>query len=275
MLFQTEEEALKWYDSQERVLTPDFLKTIPWHEVAKHELSARFVPVLTYMRDVEKFTEIYYNELQRTPTGKDPIIRRFMDRWMHEEALHGDLLNRFLNEAGFPTSDNWFAEAKANIPARYRVTNRVVPWITNLVGDHFSAVHMTWGAINELSTLSGYQRLSSLAEHPVLTYLLNAISREEARHSFFYWNVARLKLSAAAFRQRLSRFVISKFWAPVGEGAKSKQDSNYVIATLFSGSGGVENFAQHVSRRVGELPGFQNFSRLNERVIQAANSSTT
>ncbi len=275
MLFRSEQEALDWYEHQERVLTPNFLKTIPWHDVAKHTLHERFAPVLCYMRDVEKFTELYYRELKRTPTGKDPVIGRFMDRWMHEEALHGDLLNRFLNEAGFPTSYRWFEEAKEKIPRRFRVTSHAVPWVTNLIGDHFSAVHMTWGAINELSTLNGYQRLADLAEHPVLKYLLDGICREEARHSFFYWNIARLKLSATAFRQRLSRFVVNKFWAPVGEGAKSTSDANYVIATLFSGDDGLQAFTQRVSRRIGELPGFQNFTRLDERVAEASQSRAT
>ncbi len=55
------------------------------------------------MRDIESFTELYYRELLRTPTGKDPVIRKFMDRWNEEEAEYGNLINRFLNEAGHDT----------------------------------------------------------------------------------------------------------------------------------------------------------------------------
>jgi hypothetical protein len=52
-----------------RALDQGFLRSIPWHEVRKHPLNPAFVPVLIYMRDVESFTDIYYQELLRTPTG--------------------------------------------------------------------------------------------------------------------------------------------------------------------------------------------------------------
>jgi hypothetical protein len=34
-----------------------------------------------------------------------------MDRWSIEELHHGNLLNRFLEEAGYPTGKNWQVEA--------------------------------------------------------------------------------------------------------------------------------------------------------------------
>jgi hypothetical protein len=37
---------------------------------------------------------------------------------------------------------------------------------------------MTWGAINELTTLTGYRRLVAVARHPVLTELLERIMLE-------------------------------------------------------------------------------------------------
>lgn len=269
MLFKTKQEALDWYDGQERVLTPEYVKTIPWHDIPKHQLDKQYVPVILYMRDIEKLTEMYYQELLRTPTGRDPVIRRFMDRWSTEEVLHGDLLNRFLNEANYPTSHDWYEETKAKIPWTYRLARRITPWITNLVGEHFTPVHMTWGSINELSAVSCYQRLAAQANHPVLKYLLDAISREEARHSFFYWSIARIKLEEAAFRQQLARFVINAFWAPVGEGVKTSEESNYIIKTLFSHEGGEQLFDRIVSRRISELPGFEAFTRPTDRIIEA------
>ena len=59
------------------------------------------------MRDVEILTDMYYAELRRTPTGKDPVISKFMERWGIEEMTHGELINRFLNEAGIETDEKW------------------------------------------------------------------------------------------------------------------------------------------------------------------------
>ena len=53
------------------------------------------------MRDVETLTDMYHRELLRTPTGKDPDISKFMERWGVEEMTHGEVLNRFLNETGY------------------------------------------------------------------------------------------------------------------------------------------------------------------------------
>ncbi|MCA9376203.1 MAG: hypothetical protein KC925_04030, partial [Candidatus Doudnabacteria bacterium] len=119
--FEHEHDVLDWYTNQERRLTNDFISTIEWSEVSKHELDERFLPVLVYMRDIEKFTEIYYEELCRTSTGRDPIIRSFMDKWSTEEDTHAVLINRFLQEAGYPTTEQWYDEVRARIPRRKHV----------------------------------------------------------------------------------------------------------------------------------------------------------
>lgn len=51
----------------------------------------------------------------------------------------------------------------------------------------FCAVHRTWGAINELTALTGYRRLAALTDHPVLADLLERIALDESRHFFFYY----------------------------------------------------------------------------------------
>lgn len=269
MLFEREAEALRWYESEERVLNKGFLDAIPWQDVKRHELKPEFFPVLVYMRDIEKFTSIYFDELSRTPTVKDPAIRDFMERWRTEEDLHGDLLNRFLEEAGYPTTGKWEEEARAKIPKGYRLRSFIKPRITNLFGKHFTAVHMTWGTIQELSTLNGYNRLWQMAKHPVLEHLLRAIVREEARHSFFYWSIARIKLLQSPFRQKLTRFIVDRFWSPVGQGTKLKKDANLVIKTLFAGAEGVKLMDQRVNQQMERLPGLAGLKTVTERIASA------
>lgn len=270
MLFETPEETLAWFEGQERVLTPQFLATIPWSDVSRHELRPEFIPVLLYMRDIEKFTTMYYEDLMKTPTGRNPVNKAFMDRWSAEEPVHGDLLNRFLNEAGYPTSDKWYEEARSRLGLKYRVQAFLQPYVTNLWGDKFSAVHMTWGAIQELSTLSGYERLSKLAGHPVLSHIVGGIMREEARHALFYWSIARIELMRSESRQKLARFLVDKLWAPVGEGEKTRDESNYLVRMLFAGEQGSELYRKRVNDRIAQLPGFESFTRAADRVAEAA-----
>ncbi|MSR85461.1 ferritin-like domain-containing protein [Candidatus Uhrbacteria bacterium] len=270
MLFETEQEVLAWYEKEERVLTPKFISEIPWHEISQHPLNPEFIPTLLYMRDVEKFTEIYYQELLQTPTVKDPAVRQFIDRWSMEEPVHGELLNRFLNEAGHSTSDTWYEEAKRKIPKSNFIIRPLSTIIARTVGKKFAAVHMTWGAIQEFSTLNGYQRLWEQAKHPVLEYILRAIAREEARHSFFYWSVARIKLLKSNFRQALTRFLVKKFWTPVGQGLKRASETNQVIRALFQGEEGVRFMDQRVNRQLESLPGMAGLKIVTERVAHIA-----
>lgn len=265
-MFETDKEVLDWYERQPRALSKEFVDAIRWDEVANYPLHPGFIPVLYYMRDVESYTEVYYQELLRTPTGRNPFFRKFMDRWSVEEYEHAKLINRFMNAAGIRTSENWWNEARAAIPRTYTFETQISSWIARVFGKHFSGVHMVWGAINEMTTLQGYRRLWKLAGHPVLEDLLRAIAQEEAIHSTFYWHVARLRLQNSDFTRKFSRFIVAKFWTPVGQGPKPQSDTDYVIATLFQGSTGVTVFEKNVGRRMESLPGFAGLKTVTERI---------
>ncbi|HRJ90574.1 MAG TPA: hypothetical protein PLX39_18015, partial [Pyrinomonadaceae bacterium] len=103
MMFESKQEVLDWYDRQERALSDEFIDNVEWGKVRDHPFDERLIPVLLYMRDVETLTDMYWQELKRTPTGRDPVISKFMERWGIEEVTHGEVLNRFLNELGHKT----------------------------------------------------------------------------------------------------------------------------------------------------------------------------
>jgi Fatty acid desaturase len=268
MTFETNRDVLNWYERQPRTLTKEFIETIAWKDVKNYPLDARFVPVLMYMRDVEALTDMYYRELRRTPTGKDPIISKFMERWSIEEITHGELINRFLSEAGIETDDRWQEQVKRAVSKFYSFNTYFLTTLTNLVGKKFTATHMTFGAIHEMSTGQGYRRLIKLAGHPVLTEILTGIMREESAHTRFYWSVARLELKQSEFARRVARFVVNKFWAPVGQGAKPKRQTDYTIATLFGGSEGLEWVDKTITQRIRQLPGFETLTKINEAAAE-------
>lgn len=266
MLFEHEKDALAWYEGEERILTPQFLRTIPWSKVSKYPINPQLIPVFIYMRDVEKMTSTYYQELKMTPTWRDPSVRQFMDRWSAEEPLHGDLLHRFLEETGQAADAHWFEKVQRGMGFRYKAMVGLQTAVAHLFGQNFAAVHMTIGAINELTTLTGYQRLWTLAKHPVLEYVLRAIAREEARHYFFYWSVARIKLLRSGFARRLNRFITSRFWVPVGQGIKRPSETNQIIATLFHDTEGLVAIDQQVNEPAARLPGLEGFRVVSDRI---------
>jgi len=268
MNFETNKDVLDWYERQPRSITPEFISSIHWDAVKSHTLDKRFIPVLLYMRDVEGLTDMYYRELRRTPTGKDPYISKFMERWGHEELDHGDLLNRFLSEAGVETDDNWQERVRRGVSRAYKANSYLITTLTNFIGRRFTASHMTFGAIHEMSTTQAYRRLSQLAGHPVLTHILNGIIREESAHTQFYWSVARLELKGNEFARKVARFVVDHFWAPVGQGSKPRRQTEYLIGTLFGDDEGLAAVDRVITGRIRQLPGFADLSKINETAVR-------
>lgn len=273
MTFETKQEVLDWYERQPRALTPEFIGEIPWSSVKSHPLDERFIPVLLYMRDVETLTDMYHRELVRTPTGKDPVIAKFMERWGVEEVTHGEVINRFLNEYGVDTDDKWQLQVRQGVSRFYRMNAYLVTSLTNLIGKQFTATHMTFGAVHEMTTAQSYRRMTEIADHPVLTTILKAIIREESAHTQFYWSVARLELRKNEFAKKLARFVIQNFYYPVGQGSKPKKESDYAVSTLFSGPDGLDTIEKTVTRRVQQLPGFDGLTRITDKISRIAQTA--
>jgi hypothetical protein len=274
MNFETNRDVLDWYERQPRALTPEFISSIPWEKVKDDHLDERFVPVLLYMRDVETLTDMYHRELLRTPTGKDPHISKFMERWGVEEITHGEVLNRFLNEIGVETPGNWQEQVRRNVSTAYNANAYLLSVLTNLIGKKFTAAHMTFGAIHEMEAAQGYRRLLKLADHPVLTHILNAVIREESAHNQFYWSVARLELKKNEFARRLARFVVERFWAPVGQGSLARYRTEYVIGALFGDLNSVDVIDAKVTRRVRQLPGFEDITKMTDTIRTIAETSS-
>lgn len=273
MNFETNKDVLDWYERQERCLTREFIGSIPWHKVKEHPIDRSLIPVLLYMRDVETLTDMYHRELLRTPTGKDPHISKFMERWGIEEITHGEVLNRFLNECGYETPDNWQTQVRKDVSTSYHSLSYLMMILTNLIGKKFTATHMTFGAIHEMEAAQGYRRLIALAGHPVLTHIVNGIIREEAVHAQFYRSVARLELEKNEFAQKMARWVIDHFWAPVGQGSLAKSRTEYAIATLFAGDGAIAGLDKTVTQRVRLLPGFDGITKITDTIGQMAQGS--
>src|SRR5262249_4996304 len=159
-------------------------------------------------------TIIYLRALLATRAIDDSEVSTFLACWLYEETFHGIALARFLDAAGFPVAPR----ARGQEPLSKRIEAKATAMVSRAWPD-FCAVHMTWGAINELTTLTGYRRLSAVADHPVLTDLLERIMLDESRHFFFYYRQAEIRLQRPRVA-RIARLLVDRFWAPVGSGVQ-------------------------------------------------------
>jgi hypothetical protein len=228
------------------------LDAIAWSEVAKHPISPATIRILRSMEDIESHTIVYLRSLLSTRAIDDPEVATFLACWVHEEIFHGLALARFLEAAGHPLPP------RATPRGQEPFVKRLEAWATSAASKawpDFCAVHMTWGAINELTALTGYHRLKLVDKHPVLGDLLERIIRDESRHFFFYYRQAevRLRRPGAAW---VARRLVARFWAPVGSGVVPQPDLRFMAHYLLAGDEG-RAAVRKVDDTIRRLPGFE------------------
>jgi hypothetical protein len=216
-------------------------------------LDERTLRCLRYMHDVELHTVCYLRDLLVTRAHRDPDITTFLTLWAYEELWHGEAIGKVLTAHGEPAGRVRVAATRT----RHRLAGALSPPVSavmSALSTHFTAVHMTWGAINEWTTQAGYARLATLARNPVLSQLLERITRQEGRHIDFYASEAARRLEASAAAQRITRFALRRLWAPVGSGVMPRAEVAHVVGHLFADPDG-RMVAARIDRRVDRLPG--------------------
>ena len=245
------------------------LSAIDWADVPAHPLPLDAVRTLRYMQDIESHTIVYLRSLLATRAIDDPDVARFLACWVYEESFHGMALERFLAAAGHPVGPRPTARGREG-PAQWLQARATA--LLSRVWPDFCAVHMTWGAINELTTLIGYRRLAARAGHPVLTSLLDRITRDESRHFFFYYRQADLRLRRPAVA-RIARLLVDRFWAPVGSGVQPQGELRFMAGYLFADAPG-RAAARKADETIRKLPGFTTVRLLEDWLDRFANGGT-
>jgi rubrerythrin len=235
-----------------------------------HPLSEAEARCLAYMMDIETHTSVYLRDLLATPAAYEPDVTAFLSCWVDEELWHGEAFRRFLGEAGWELAPDlervaadtrYPSRAPRNLWIRRRIAGRgrlshVGTMLGSALMDDFAALHMTWGAANELSTLTSYHRLIAQTEHTELIDLLNAIIKDERRHFAFYRAQARLRLARSAWARRLTRWAVEHLWAIVGTGVRPQSETDFVVVHLFGDEEGA-SAALDMDRTMAELPGMR------------------
>lgn len=216
-------------------------------------LDADVLRCLRYMHDVEQHTVCYLRDLLVTRAHLDPEITTFLTFWNYEEYWHGEAIGRVLE-----------AHGEVAGPPRLGAMRRGLGWknvvapLTSMalsgLSPNLSAIHMTWGAVNEWTTQAGYSRLAARAGHPVLAELLKRIMRQEGRHIDFYVSQARARLGGSRMARTATRVALTRFWRPVGSGVMPASERDFVVGYLFAGDEGAA-MVERIDRRVSALPG--------------------
>lgn len=210
-----------------------------------------------YMCDVEYHTTCFLREMLVTPSHREADAAGFMTMWNREEFWHGEALAAVLARHGITVDYN---ELKAKrVKAGWRLALGTVKQslLSNLVGSDFVAVHMAWGAANELSAVAAYRRLAALQDHPALSPLLQRIAQQETRHVAFYTTQARERMAGSSKARALVRTLLESFWRPVGSGIMPESEVRHVMSHLFSG---MSSELDKLDKRMQRLPGLENLS---------------
>jgi hypothetical protein len=217
-------------------------------------LDAQTLRVLRYMCDVEYHTSCYLRDLLVTRSHRKDEARGFMTTWNREEFWHGEALAAVLGRHDIVVDYDEIKAKRIKLGWREALGPVKQSAVSNVVGDDFLAVHMTWGAANELSAVSAYRRLAEMMQHPALSPLLKRIAQQETRHVAFYTTQARKALERSKTAGPLVRTIMSKTWRPVGSGVMSEPEVQHVMSYLFEGQGTV---LDRLDKSVARLPGLE------------------
>jgi hypothetical protein len=227
-----------------------------WSRAAAEPLDPGIERVMVYMLRIEAQTLFYVRDLLNTRTAFVPEIGAFLAVWLYEEERHSRIFKRFLRERGVVLPDDDRTRVRrASVRGMREVVEAKLAQLCAMTTEHFIAVHMAYGAANELSTIHAYERLAERCDHSFLRELCASIAKDERRHFAFYYNQAARFLQREA-AQKLTRFILRHWWKPVGYGIHSPQHATFMVDWFFGDTEGLR-IMQDMDATLDKLPGLQ------------------
>jgi hypothetical protein len=259
------EYSLDRYLDASRTLSLD---EFDWSLAAKYPLDPEIERCMVYMLRIEGQVLFYVRDLLNTRTAYIPEVAAFLAVWLYEEERHSRIFKRFLRERGvFVPNDDHANVRKASASGIREWFEATGARLMAAATPHFVAVHMAYGAVQELSTIHAYERLGRRSNHPLLKQLCESIAKDERRHFAFYFNQAARYLEPVP-AQKLVRFIMSRWWKPVGFGIHATPHAWFMNNWMFGDESGLETF-KRMDEQVDKLPGLAGL-HLFEKVFHEA-----
>jgi rubrerythrin len=254
------------------------LSGIDWGAIPDHPLSDGDVMCLHYMMDIETHTVIYLRDLLATRVATDPQITAFLSCWVYEELWHGEAFSDFLRAYGIevpaepklpdgstpmPTRRNRWRDLRVRLGIGNGL-GLLPTMLGSMAARDFAAIHMMWGAVNELTTLTAYHALIRRSSHPELQKLLRKVIRDERRHFAFYRAQARARMGRSRAARQIVRWALNHLWTPVGAGVKTEEEVDALAIYLFGDCREGREQIREIDRTIAEVPGLEGLTLLED-----------
>src|SRR5687767_1581658 len=132
---------------------------IDWDEAKESGLTDDEKFLLTYFSDVESQTIRYLKMLLRMKIAFKPSVAAFLTTWSYEEFFHGYELGKLMAVCGSPFEED--RVERMGRKARFNEWLEAIfaPLLSRVFSNQFPAVYLSFGAIQEMTTLRGYECL--------------------------------------------------------------------------------------------------------------------
>ncbi len=232
------------------------IEDLDWQLAKQHGLTAKEIENLKFFADIESQTVYYFLEVAKLQVVRDPELLTFLTMWNYEEYFHSHAITRLMTECGVPMEDATERSTRIRAGARFKAKfeDLAQTLMAKVVPKRFVALWMFWGALQECLTTQAYEEVIRTTANPVLAELFRRIAKQERRHFAYYFNQARERLADSKANQRFCRFIVNKFYAPVGSGVKDDAQAAALVAGLFPGSR-IFEVMTYIERRMSQLPG--------------------
>lgn len=247
-----------------RVSTGD----IDYRVAAQVGLSSDEIFALTYFADVENQSLRYLRTLLSMKIAFEPDVAAFLATWNYEEFFHGYELGRLLAACSVSLAPARRQEKQASARLNERVEAVLLPLLSRLYEADFPAVYFTFGALQELTTLRGYEQLGARTRNPALAILCQRIAKQERRHFAWYFRRAQGILRGSARARFLTRQALRLNWVPVGAGVHGDAEVERLFRVLFYPERDARAVVEQIDRRIESLPGLADLN-LMRRYFEA------
>lgn len=224
--------------------------------------------ILTYMADIEAQTIMYLRDLLKTEAAFESDVVAFLSMWNYEEYFHGRLLERLLRECGGDLGQDRVAEVRRHASFSEKLESLAANILSWIFRPEFPALYTAWGAVQELTTLRGYEQLARTTQNPALKSICDRIAKQERRHFAWYFNNAKWRLGRSSRAQRLTKFLLHRFWTPVGAGVKSPAEVARLLFDLFPAAA-ADEMALEIDGKISTLPGLDGLKIMSNYLLKA------
>jgi hypothetical protein len=227
---------------------------IDWNQAREAGLSDDEKFILRYFSDVESQTIRYMKTLLQMRIAFTPSVSAFLTTWSYEEFFHGYELGRLLAACGSPLEEDRIESVTHKARFNEWLEAVFTPLLSRVFSRQFPAVYLSFGAIQEFTTLRGYEYLYQFTQNPILKILCDRIAKQERRHFAWYFNHARDLLLESSGARILARKLLEFNWVPVGAGIKSPEEVKRLFLTLFPREA-ARKIVNEIDSKMGTLPG--------------------